>query len=85
MLSTVPLELVLDSQSEADQVLQYSKQLIKKYDYLSVSDLYDLTGNLGTFEDTKLGWTNLDEVSTDRTVDGLSTVLKFPAPLPLDI
>jgi hypothetical protein len=79
------IQLIVDSQNEANQVLEAADQLIKKYDYLSVSDLYEMTGNLGTFNDTKIGWTDLEKVVTDRTTDGLSTSITFPAPLPLNI
>jgi len=79
------IQIIVDSHSEADQIIAHGKQLIKKYDYLSVADLYDMTNNLGTFEDTKIGWTSLDDVNIDRTTDGLSTSVTFPAPLPLDI
>lgn len=79
------IEIIVDSSSEADQVLDRAAQLIKKYDYLSVADLYEMIGDLGTFADTKIGWTDLEKVVADRTVDGLSTTLKFPAPIPLDI
>lgn len=79
------LTIEVDSQSEASQVLAYADQLIQKYDYLSVHDLYELIGQLGTFNDTKIGWTDLEKVTTDRTIDGLSTAIMFPDPLPLDI
>lgn len=79
------IQIIVDSHSEADQIIAHGEQLIKKYDYLSVADLYDLTANVGTFEDTKIGWTTLDEVVIDRTTDGLSTSVTFPAPLSLNI
>lgn len=79
------IQLIVDSQSEADQVLEGGRQLIQKYDYLSVADLYEMTGNLPTFNDSKIGWTDLEGVTTDRTIDGLSTSIAFPAPVLLDI
>lgn len=75
----------VDGQAEADQVLAGCRQLIKKFDYLIKADLIDLVGGVGTSHDTKIGWTDLEKVTTDRTIDGLSTEIAFPDPLPLDI
>lgn len=79
------IRIIVDSNNEADQILERGNQLIKKYDYLSVADLYEMIGDLGTLNDTKIGWTDLEKVVTDRTVDGLSTSVTFPQPVLLSI
>lgn len=79
------IQFILDSQSEADQIRTASLQLIKKYDYLTAADLYDLTGQVGVYLDTKRGWTDFESVKTFRSIDGLSTIMEFPDPSPLDI
>lgn len=79
------IQIIVDSLSEAEQVIEHSDQLIKKYDYLSVADLYDLVGQVSRYDETRVGWTDLEEVTTERTTDGLSTVINFPEPDLLDI
>jgi hypothetical protein len=79
------IQLILDSHSEATQVLEAAEQLIKKFDYLTVNDLYELVGQVGRHDYHKLGWTDLASVTTERTVDGLSTALTFPSPTQLNL
>lgn len=80
----MPIRVVVDSHSEADQVLRYSEQLVKKYDYLSVADLYEIVGEFPTYSDSKVGWTDISTVKIGRTGDGLYSTLTFPDPIILD-
>lgn len=77
------IQLIVDSHSEADQVLDAAAHMINQHTYISVNDLLELVGQVGRHDQERLGWTDLNDVVIDRTVDGLSTSITFPAPSPV--
>lgn len=52
---------------EAEQILSELKKAIEKWHYVSVADACDLTGVASNYNDTKIGWQNLDGASV-RTI-----------------
>lgn len=52
---------------EAEQILSELKEAIEKWRYVSVADACDLTGVSSNYNDTKIGWRNLDGASV-RTI-----------------
>jgi len=74
-------EVILDSRSEAVDVIERLIERVERYGSATVSDLYDFVGVTGSFADQRWGWTDL------RTADvrqlGRGFLLDLPAPEPL--
>lgn len=49
-------EIVLESRGEAEKVRDDLIACVEQYDVATVSDLYDLVGITGSFQDDKWGW-----------------------------
>lgn len=75
-------DIILDSRSEAEEVLERMRELIETYNVASVADLYDLVGISTNHTDNKYGWTNLRNADVQPTRDGW--VLRLPKALPID-
>lgn len=52
--------LHFETQSEAEMVLEELKDIANAYGSVSISDYYELAGIVGSFEDTRYGWTSRD-------------------------
>lgn len=75
-------EIILESRSEAEDVLTRMDELIDMYGIVSVADLYDLLGKTHNYTDNKYGWTNIRNAEVVRTRDGY--LLKLPKVGPID-
>ena len=75
-------DIILDSRSEAEEVLTRMEELIATYGIVSVADLYDLVGVTCQYTDNKYGWTNIRSASYDRVRDGY--ILRLPKAMPID-
>jgi hypothetical protein len=74
-------ELLLDSRSEAEQVIDQLFDVVSRYDTATVADLYELVGLGSGHTDHKWGWTDLRGAGVTRTRDGY--LLDLPDPIPL--
>ena len=52
--------------SRLDDVLEHMKQLLEEYGNVTVADFYDLVGLTPNSEDTKRGWTKLENVKIEE-------------------
>ena len=75
-------DVVLETRSEAEDVLTRMDELIDTYGVVSVADMYDLVGISCNYTDNKYGWTNLRNAEPVRVRDGY--MLKLPKALPID-
>jgi hypothetical protein len=75
-------EIVLQSRSEAEEVIDRMFDLLSRYDSASVADLYELTGIAASHTDQKWGWTDLRGSGVSRTRAG-DYLLDLPEPIPL--
>lgn len=75
-------EIVLQTRSEAEEVLDRMFDLLSRYDSVSVADLYELTGIQSAHTDQKWGWVELRGSMVSRTRTG-GYVLDLPEPVPL--
>lgn len=75
-------DLVFDDRGDAEYVLNSMKDIIKRYGYVTIHDLYDLADVKASYTDRKYGWTNLDDAYTERVREG--TVIKLPRPMVID-
>lgn len=74
-------EVVLDSNSEAVEVVEALISRVMRYGAASVADLYDLVGVTGSFADQKWGWTDLSTADVRPSRGGF--LLDLPQPEPL--
>lgn len=74
-------EIVLSSRTEAEEVVDRLFDLVSRYDYASVADLYELVGFAGAHTDNKWGWTDLHGAGVTRIREGY--LLDLPEPQPL--
>jgi hypothetical protein len=74
-------DIIFDSRSEAEDVLDRLRDLINQYDVASVNDLYDLVGLTGEFTDDKWGWSDLRSASV-RAIRG-GYLLNLPRTQPI--
>jgi hypothetical protein len=75
-------EIVLDSRTEAEQVIDQMYEVINRYGSITVADLYELVGISSAHTDNKWGWTDLSGAGVSRLRDGY--LLDLPDPAPLD-
>lgn len=74
-------ELILDSRTEAEEVIDRLFDLVSRYDTATVADLYELVGLASNHTDHKWGWTDLRGAGVTRTRDGYLLDLPDPSPL----
>ncbi len=75
-------EIIFDSRGEAEVVLQAMDEIIDAYEILSVSDLNEMIGVVGTSVDNKFGWTDIRTASIEPRRG--EYILKMPKAMPLD-
>lgn len=76
-------EIVLDSRSEAEEVIDRLFDLVSRYDSATVADLYELCGLSSSHTDHKWGWTDLRGATVSRLRNS-GYLLDLPEPEPLD-
>lgn len=76
-------EIQVASRVEANDVLDRMYDLLGKYEYVTVADLYALTGIASNHVDQKWGWTDLRGTAPRRNRSG-DYVLDLPNPEYLD-
>lgn len=75
-------EIVLQSRTEAEEVIDRLFDLVSRYDSATVADLYELVGLSSTHIDNKWGWTDVRGAGVSRVREGY--LLDLPEPHPLD-
>lgn len=74
-------DIVLDTRSEAEEVLNHMDDIIETYGVVRVADFYDLCGVTGNFTDNSYGWSNISTAKIEHTRDGF--VIKMPRAMPI--
>lgn len=75
-------EIVLDERAEAEEVIDKLYEVVSRYEFATVADLYDLVGLPSNHTDHKWGWSDLRGAGVSRIRDGY--LLDLPDPEPLD-
>lgn len=75
-------DIVLESRSDAEEVLNNMFDLIERYGMVSVADLYELVDISCKYTDNNYGWTDLGNASVSRVRDGY--LLKLPRAVPFN-
>ena len=71
-------EIVFDSRSNAEKVLDDLNILMEEYGVVRVADLYDLIGLMPTYTDNNYGWINLTGTSIVRVRHGYEIIMPKP-------
>lgn len=75
-------DVVLESRSEAQEVLSKMDELISAYGVASVGDLYEFAGLPTDYTDNKYGWTDIRSANVMHVRDGY--LIKMPKAMPLN-
>lgn len=75
-------DIILGSRTDADQVLDRMTDLVREYDWASVSDLKALVGITGSYVDDKYGWNDLRDARIHRVREGW--LLEMPRTIALN-
>ena len=75
-------EVVLDSRTEAEEVIDRLFDLVSRYESATVADLYELVGLASSHTDHKWGWTDLHGAGVTRVHGGY--LLDLPEPQALN-
>ena len=75
-------EILLDSRTEAEEVIDQLFEVINRYGAATVADLYELVGLASTHQDHKWGWSDIRGAGVSRDRNGY--LLDLPDPHPLD-
>ena len=68
-------DIFFDSRENAENVLEASKEIINKYGFVTIVDMYDLAGLNTTYAEQKYGWVDLKEAKIIRVRQGYELVL----------
>lgn len=74
--------IVIETRSEAEEVLTRMDELVATYGVVSVADFYDLVGVTCEYTDNNYGWTDIRRATIVRVRNGF--MIKLPKALPLD-
>lgn len=74
-------DVVFDRYDDAAEVLLRMRELVSRFDAVSVADLFDMTGHAGNYTDNKYGWTDLSDARVERVSDGY--IIRLPRPIVL--
>lgn len=76
-------DILFDSRVEAEKVYREMQEVIERYGYCSVADMYDMAGFTPPFTANKFGWTSVRNAEIVR-VRGGDYVIKLPKITPFD-
>ena len=74
-------DVVFDRYDDAAEVLLRMRELVSRFDAVSVADLFEMTGHAGNYTDNKYGWTDLSDARIERISDGY--IIRLPRPIVL--
>lgn len=77
-------EIILHTKVEADDTIDQMFELVNKYDWISVAELYTIVGITPEYVDQNWGWTTIEGLSATRISDGYLLNLSRPEPRPRD-
>ena len=67
--------ILFDSRETAENVLEASKEIINKYGFVTIADMYDLSGLDAPYTGQKYGWVDLKEAKIIRVRQGYKLLL----------
>lgn len=76
-------DIIFESRGEAELVREQMVELIDRYGFVTVADMYDMADLTSPYTSNKYGWTNIRSAEAVRVRDG-GYVLKLPKAMPID-
>lgn len=71
-----PSAFWFQTEEDARHVLEAMQEIIKQYAFVSIGDFLDLISLPSTYQDTRRGWVDLENVKIEKASDGFR--IKFP-------
>lgn len=75
-------DLVFDTRGEAEAVREEMLDVIDRYGFVTVADMYDMADLSAPYTSSKYGWTNIRTAEVVRVRNGY--ILKLPKAMPID-
>lgn len=75
-------DIIFNARGEAEAVREQMVELIDRYGFATVADMYDMADLSAPYTANKYGWTNIRSAEVVRVRDGY--VLKLPKAMPID-
>lgn len=63
-------DIIFETRGDAEEVLYRMRELLDRFDVVSVADLFDMAGISCNYTDNKYGWTDLRSAHVERVRDG---------------
>lgn len=76
-------DIVFDSRGEAEAVRKQMLDVIDRYGYVTVADMYDMAGITPPYTSNNYGWVSIRNAEAVRVRDG-GYVLRLPKAVPID-
>lgn len=76
-------DIVYDSRAEAEAVRTQMNEVIERYGFVTVADMYDIAGSTAPYTSDKYGWMNIRTAEVIRLRDG-GYILKLPKASAID-
>ena len=76
-------EFEFESRGQAESVLDAMHGVIRRYGWVTVSELYEMVGRTGPFTGNNYGWTDISNAYVDRVYGG-GYVIKMPKAIPIE-
>lgn len=75
-------DIVFESRGDAEEARMQMLEIIDRYGFVTVADMYDMAQITAPYTSNKYGWTNLRNAEVVRIRDGY--IVKLPKALPID-
>ena len=75
-------DIVFSSRGETEAVREQMIEIIERYGFVTVADMYDMADLTAPYTGNKYGWTNVRSAEAVRVRDGY--ILKLPKAMPID-
>lgn len=75
-------DIVFETRGEAELVREQMVEMIDRYGFVTVADMYDMADLTAPYTSNKYGWTNVRSAEAVRVRDGY--ILKLPKAMPID-
>lgn len=75
-------DIIFGSRGEAEAVRAQMQEVIERYGFVTVADMYDMADLTQPYTSNKYGWINISTAEVERVRDGY--VIKLPRAVPID-
>lgn len=75
-------DVIFETRKDASDVLEKMLDVVDKYGFVTLADLYGLSNIAASVTDSKYGWTNIKNCEVVNTERGY--IINLPKPVPID-